>query len=366
MNVCKDTVGPGGAIGRAAAIAALSLLASCGSIGVTSMQRDRLDYATAIGDSWKEQALLNIVKLRYFDPPVFLDVSSIISAYTLQGQVDLAGRFFRNSPEDTYRNLGMTGIYADRPTIAFSPLSGEKFVNNLLRPIPPQAIFAMIQAGHQADFILQTAVRAMNDVYNFSGAPARARDADPAFQRVVAAFRRIQQAGALGVRTQKRRDGETTLIFFRDKVEPEIAEDIRELKTALGIRGDAREMALAFGSLQRADNEITLLTRSMMEMMVELTSGIDIPDQHLAEGRARPAPPSARGSGPRSNPQIHIRSASLQPSDAYVAVRYRDHWFWIDDRDLGSKRIFTFLRIFSSIAETGSVPQLPLLTIPVN
>jgi hypothetical protein len=55
-----------------------------------------------------------------------------------------------------------------------------------------------------------------------------------------------------------------------------------------------------------------------------------------------------------------------QPSDAYAAVRYRDHWFWIDDRDLASKRAFTFLRIFSSIAETGSVPQVPVLTIPAN
>ena len=47
-------------------------------------------------------------------------------------------------------------------------------------------------------------------------------------------------------------------------------------------------------------------------------------------------------------------------------MRYRNYWFWIDDRDLGSKRAFTFLRIFSSIAETGAVPQVPIITIPAN
>lgn len=52
-------------------------------------------------------------------------------------------------------------------------VTGEKYVADLLQPVPPQAIFAMIQAGHQADYILQAAVRAINNVYNYSGAPVR-------------------------------------------------------------------------------------------------------------------------------------------------------------------------------------------------
>ena len=39
----------------------------------------------------KEQALLNIVRLRYGETPSFVDVSSVISAYTFQGQVSAAG-----------------------------------------------------------------------------------------------------------------------------------------------------------------------------------------------------------------------------------------------------------------------------------
>lgn len=341
-------------------------LAGCQTIGADSVQRDRLDYATAIGDSWKEQALLNIVKLRYFDPPVFLDVSSVISSYTLQGQVSLGARIFRSSPEDTFRELGAQGTYTDRPTIAYAPLTGDKYVNSLLRPIPPQAIFAMIQAGHQADYILQAGVRAINDVYNYTAAPARARDQDPAFQRVIRAFRRLQQAGALGVRVQKQRGAEVTIVFFREGVDDALDVEIRELKRTLGISEGVREMELAFGSLRHRDNEITLLTRSMMEMLVELAAGVDVPPQHLAEGRAREGRLPAATPGPRDYPLALIRSSTVQPGDAYAAVRYRDHWFWIDDRDLASKRVFTFLRIFSSIAETGAVPQIPVITIPAN
>jgi hypothetical protein len=44
-------------------------------------------------------------------------------------------------------------------------------------------------------------------------------------------------------------------------------------------------------------------------------------------------------------------------------VRYGRFWFWIDDRDLDSKRVFMFLRMFSALAETGVVPQAAIVTI---
>jgi hypothetical protein len=65
-------------------------------------------------------------------------------------------------------------------------------------------------------------------------------------------------------------------------------------------------------------------------------------------------------------PIAHIHASSEPPANAYIAARYRDHWFWIDDRDLASKRVFTFLMVFSSIAESGAVPQVPVITIPAN
>jgi len=71
-------------------------------------------------------------------------------------------------------------------------------VSSLLRPIPPQTIFSMIEAGHDAGFILQFAGRGINGVYNSSNSPARERREDPAFNKLISA---IQQADAIGMRT---------------------------------------------------------------------------------------------------------------------------------------------------------------------
>jgi hypothetical protein len=65
-------------------------------------------------------------------------------------------------------------------------------------------------------------------------------------------------------------------------------------------------------------------------------------------------------------PLARIHSGTAQATDSCADIRYRDHWFWIDGRDLVSKHVFSFLRIFPSIAETGAVPQVPVITIPAN
>ena len=277
---------------------AIALAAGCQSVGPASVQRDRLDYADAIAGSWREQTLLNIVKLRYFDAPVFLEVSSVIGSYTLQGEVSLDARTFPTNQAGTYRNLGATGTYTDHPTISYTPVTGQKYIDKLLRPIPLRAVFAMIQAGHPADYILSLTVRGINDVFNSSAGPARNRRGDPAFFQVVEAFHRIQQAEALGIRTEKRGKEETTLIFFREGAGPDVDKDIRFVKDTLGIAPDSEELHLTYGSARRGHGEIALLTRSMWEILAELSSGVEVPQRDATEGRAMAARWPARGARP--------------------------------------------------------------------
>ena len=72
-------------------------MARCASIGPGTVMRDRFDYTSAIAESWKSQMLLNLVKLRYGDAPVFLDVGQVVSGYTLQSTFSAAGSVFSTS-----------------------------------------------------------------------------------------------------------------------------------------------------------------------------------------------------------------------------------------------------------------------------
>ena len=117
-------------------LAGVLILSGCAGIGPTTVSRDRFDYTAAISDSWKRQMLFNLVKIRYGDAPVFLDVSSVISQYQIAGQVNL-GATVNNNPWSTSETLGATGTYVDRPTITFTPIIGDKFARSLMSPIPP-------------------------------------------------------------------------------------------------------------------------------------------------------------------------------------------------------------------------------------
>jgi hypothetical protein len=65
-------------------------------------------------------------------------------------------------------------------------------------------------------------------------------------------------------------------------------------------------------------------------------------------------------------PLIRIQSSSEKPGDAFISVRYRNTYFWIDDRDLMSKTIFSFLLFISTLIGTGEKGTTPILTIPTG
>ncbi|MFO1429780.1 MAG: hypothetical protein U1F76_06525 [Candidatus Competibacteraceae bacterium] len=354
-------------------LALLVLLSACATLGAGSVNRDRLDYAEALTRSWKEQMLLNIVKLRYADTPVFLEVSSVISSYQLQSQLSLLGtlsyNLTPNLPDSLGRGvtLGTTGIYTDRPTITYTPLQGDKFTRELLRPIAPAALFQLVQAGYSVDLVLQLAVRAINGVYNRSTRGMGTREADPAFYQVLDALRRLQLSEAIGFRLEKQGPEEMSLITFRsNKITPAVEQDIRFVRTVLGIKPEARELTLTFGAIPRDNQELAVLTRSMLEILLELSARMEVPATDVLAGRTFPVPPARSESGPRDQPLVNIHAGAEPPAEAFVAVRYSHHAFWIDNRDFRSKAIFTFLLLLTSLAQTGGAPQAPVITVPAS
>ena len=103
----------------------------------------------------------------------------------------------------------------------------------------------------------------------------------------------------------------------------------------------------------------------MLEIIVEMASYIDVPEQHLAEGRTYPSIVDQMDVSKEFGPLLEIHSKESRPRDAFVAVDYHDHWFWIDDRDLRSKRLFSFLMLLFAFTEKEGA-LAPLITVPAG
>jgi hypothetical protein len=96
-------------------------------------------------------------------------------------------------------------------------------------------------------------------------------------------------------------------------------------------------------------------------VIATLSLRAELPAEHVAEGRAVPGLPAGE-----SRTGFVVRSGAEAPKDAFVAVAYRDHWFWIDDRDLVSKRIFSFIMLLFTLSDTAPEQGLPVITIPAQ
>jgi hypothetical protein len=130
----------------------------------------------------------------------------------------------------------------------------------------------------------------------------------------------------------------------------------------LGLPGDATSFEISYGLYPRASGQVAIVTRSMMEIMLQLGMGIDLPPADVTSGRVLPGRRQAGEAEAKA--LVHIKSGPDAPQESYAAVRYKGNWYWIDETDIASKRTFTFLMILFSLAETGQSVAAPVVTVP--
>ncbi|WP_152223418.1 hypothetical protein [Pseudomonas sp. SCB32] len=351
----------------AGGLAALVLLGGCSHLGPGTVTVDRFDYSSAVADSWKQQTLLNIVKLRYVDMPVFVDVASIVAGYSLETGGSLGGQV--SSADAVQGNsvlLGATSKYTDRPTITYVPLTGERFLAGLVAPIDPKKIFGLLQSGYAADFILGLTVDSLNGVRNRSAVAGTVREADPEFLQALKLLREVQAAGAVGMRVEEDKSkGQIAVLFMRrNDITPDIQAKQKELRGLLHMPEDRQQFVLRYSPVRGEADELAVSSRSLLQILTAFSSYVDVPQEHLDDHSALPAFVDGKGSG--AKPQIHIRSGKDKPQQAYVAVYYHGYWYWIEDSDLAAKRALGAVMLFFTLADTSGNEKAPVITIPAQ
>jgi hypothetical protein len=347
----------------------LAITTGCTHLGPKTVSVDRADYSMAIAESWKQQTLLNIVKLRYNDLPVLLDVGSVVSAYSIQTGVSVNGTLSADRAlQANYASIGGSALYTDRPTITYVPMTGDKLRRILITAIEPRNVFTLIQAGYDAEFTLSLAVESLNGVRNRSTAGLIVREADPAFIRALTLLREVQAAGVFGMQVEEDKTNKrsTGIIFFRrDDVPPDIAEKAAEIRRLLKMSPDQEKFVLTYAPARGATNELAVNSRSMIQVMQALASRADVPEAHLKAHKSWAVPDlGSTQQAPQRN--LRIFSGKQKPVGAFAAVHYRGYWFWVDDDDQDTKRALTVIVLFFTLAETGEAEKLPTVTIPAQ
>lgn len=342
-------------------------LVGCQHIGPGTIVDDRIPYNEAIASSWKQQTLLNIVRLRYMDVPEFIDVPSVVSGYGLDRTAtgSFGATIFPNNFLDNILSfsLGGTRTLSDRPTISYTPQTGAEFTRNLTQPLPPGAVLNLIESGNPADVVMDLAVESINGIRNrqYIG---KLQPADPEFLQVVQTMKKAQASGQVSLRLVSGSDKKNpdVIMTIQDKdIDPSLAAELAQMRKILRLDPDVREFKVVFGMLPKDKTEIAFRTRSVLRIMTYLTFNVEVPVNHLVDGWAL----DIGDIGPGQS-QFTVRSGCQKPCDSYAAVQYKGYWFWINQSDFNSKRTMAYLKVMLALSDTTQKEPAPTLTIRAN
>ena len=357
----------------------LTLLASgCATgLGPAAVRSERPDYNQQIVLSADGEMLLNLVRLRYNDSPLFLELGGIVAQYNYDASLSAAGQANNSGPSGG--SLGTSLEYSEKPTVTYTPLAGEAFAGRMLTPIPLDFVMLFEQSGWSAERLLLVTAQRVNDVFNAPTAsgptPARKPDYE-AFADFAARAERLRSAGLFGFNWEKKErekdpPGRNPRFWVHPPADPAspLAADVAAVRRDLDLEPGREEFRLTAFPFERQRTEVGVRCRSLLGVMYFLSQAVEVPQADVAaglvtvtdDGQGRPFDWSRVVGG-----VMAIHSRKKRPDNAYVAVQHRGWWFYIADDDPSSKSTFSLLNILFSLQAASGQGKSPLLTLPIG
>jgi hypothetical protein len=358
-----------------AALAVLLLgLGSCQIPSRVSMEGEggRTAYNIAIQMTNSQQMLLNLVRLRYADSPLFLDVSSITTQSTFRSE--LAPVFsIPGFNKDNPMKLGGDISWQDQPTITYTPLEGQAFATRLLRPIELRTLQLLCYSGWDIDRVFWMMIQNFQELWNDPETMEPQIQNSPHFSEVSRLLRHFQKRGELQLG-----------VLVGPKVESEPEPEERSLQIGFPVDGKEGER---LAELIRCDQKINgryiknielgftqagrmgVMPRSIFSCMAYLSRGVQVPQEHIDRGMVRMPDNNHAEEVDWSEVfrgLIAVRWSRFPPKNSFIAVQYRGYWFYIDDSDIPSKKTFGLLLQLYNLNANEAKNRGPILTLPLG
>jgi hypothetical protein len=354
-------------------LAMLTLLPGCAPhIGEGTVRTARFDYNEAMIRSWNEQLLLNLVRLRYRDNPLFLDMGTVVTHYEVSGALGTSESVSIPPKTGATYGVGLTAAvgYSESPTISYLPLQGEDYANRLLSPLTPSTLLLLSRSGWSLERLFLCGVQRMNGLGNAISATGPTPDTPPlyeGFNQAAELLRRLQVDGAIEADLDQ--DGETVLLYLQRGVTSRSDSAITTLQGLLRLDSTTTTYRVTAATRHTRNDEIAITGRSLMATLFFLSQSVEPPAQHESEGLVTIThrPDGARFDWSTITGRLlRVHCSSAPPERAAVSIRYREYWFYISDSDLNSKTTFNLLTYLFNLKAGSKSGHEPLLTYPVK
>jgi hypothetical protein len=351
-------------------LAGITLHAGCSSFGPDALRGTHPLYNDAIVASMNEQFIQNLVRLRYRDPPFFLDVASVTASLKLDLSAGIdQSEIGLNGGSDILKYSFGTA-YSTQPTISYAPLQGEAFVKSVLSPIPLATLFTLAESGWSLQRVFGICVERINGIENMPSAsgptPSINYDDYHRFDRLMRLTGQIQRTRLIVPQIHPVTNEPVLLV----RSSPEHRDQIREIKDLLGLSQDRESYRVNGEFFHSGPDMVSIRTRSLMSIFFYLSQNVDAPisdEQDSLVTRTRNEDGSLfNWAATPAGRLFHVYESENRPEKAFLAIPYRDHWFYLADNDLESKSSFMLLMQLFRLQAGATKATGPTLTIPVR
>lgn len=339
---------------------------SCANLGPTTLKSERSNYNMAVQKTNDEQLLLNLVRLKYRDTPFFMEVSSVASQFTLSTSAN-ASATLQEGVKGLFGLGGSVGL-TERPTVTYSPLQGDQFIQRVLSPLPLQTIVLLFHSGWSIERIFRLCFQRMNHLKNAPGASGPTPSLAPKFKEFNSAIkflRDLQVQDAINL-SYSEVNGMPELILHINEEYRE-REEAKQFALAMNIQPGRAQYVLT--SSHRKKDHIEVVTRSLLGIMFYISQAVEVPREDVLKGKVtQTKTPDGNAFNWKevTGDLLRIRSHTENPQAGFMTIFYRRTWFYIDDSDLSSKSTFSLLAQIFSLQAGKIANNAPLLTLPVG